>query len=75
MTNVKRVDLPPEDCPTCGNRNGKHGARWTAYVLIDDAPACGCGNCGHVVYLTKKPVAPVFYVVPALDDTMEILAA
>ena len=57
-----RAEHPPEDCPKCGKRNQKYGARWTAYNLIPGAPAAGCGNCGHVVYLKKATPFPIYYV-------------
>lgn len=41
----------PALCPHCGH------SRWWAYRLIPEAPAVGCGRCGHVLYLTD-PLGP-----------------
>lgn len=72
---MNRVAAPPRLCPTCNKPNrltdtGQQGntsvrlvgSRWHNYKLIDCGPAAGCGNCGHVVYLTKSPMLTCFYV-------------
>jgi ribosomal protein S27AE len=54
---IERVDEVPEQCPSCGRGNGQAGmpgGHWHPYILIEDGPAFGCGNCGHVVYVTEQ---------------------
>ena len=82
---MQRVDAPPKVCPTCRKANrvtekreGSNlvevrivGSRWHSYKLIDTAPACGCGDCGHVVYLKKLNPFVCFYV----DDAGQSEAA
>ncbi len=46
----ERVDKLPSPCPGCGRKNVDE--QWVHYRLIPGAPAAGCGNCGHVIYVT-----------------------
>lgn len=47
----RRVESVPQTCPACKRDNiARRG--WTPYRLTLGAPSVGCGNCGHVVYLT-----------------------
>lgn len=41
------VDRWPVRC-ACGAQ------RWVPYYLIPGAPAAGCNNCGHIIYLTHE---------------------
>ena len=50
MSADARVPAPPRQCPKC-KRIGKD---WYSYRITPDTPRCGCGNCGHVVFLTEK---------------------
>jgi hypothetical protein len=54
---IERVSKPPECCPRCKRDNAeleamRIGTGWVRYLLIDDAPAVGCGACGCVIYLS-----------------------
>jgi hypothetical protein len=75
---MERVDTPPAACPVCKWENQSFVGdgvfpragrqRWHNYHMVDVAPYCGCGNCGHVVYLKAPLVPPVMSV--DLDGTM-----
>jgi hypothetical protein len=58
---VERLQALPKDCPNCKRVNadseGGISSGWHPYIHIPDAPAAGCGNCGHVIYLTKDIVS------------------
>ena len=62
---MERVEKVPHKCPKCRMDFplGK-GTRWTTYRLIEQAPAAGCGACGHVEYLESRPPFPQFYMTP-----------
>lgn len=52
----RRVPDVPQYCPACERDNvARRG--WTPYRLTPGAPSVGCGNCGHVIYLTHT--API----------------
>ena len=59
---VSRTELPPSTCPVCGRAR----ATWTTYRLFTDVhgECCGCGSCGYVAYLSKRPAFAVFIVEP-----------
>jgi hypothetical protein len=67
---IERVAQVPEHCPTCNRKNADHGIAgsglsaaigtgWHPYIHIPEAPAVGCGNCGHVVYVEDQVLGKV----------------
>lgn len=55
---IVRLEKLPDTCPNCERKRDQFstrlGTRWVHYRLIPGSPAAGCGDCGHIVYLTPE---------------------